>query len=135
MQKRATCLGWNDVFQKDLLFHSFHTFYVFLWSLSIIVRHLRQYLWIEPAIGTVSITVRPNHCFRKDQTCFENTQSLQRCVRVSGPIPHNLHIGSFGRLRLIKLLALGFFYVAASKQKTCILVLPLPSKSAKFSTC
>lgn len=117
MQRRATCLGCNDVFRKVLLFRSFHIFYVFLWSLSIIVWHLRQYLWIEPAIGTVSITVRPNHCFRKDQTCLENTQSLQRCVRVSGSVPHNLHIGSFGQLRLIKLSALGFFLCSSVQVK------------------
>jgi hypothetical protein len=63
----------------------------------------------DPVIPTVSITERPSHCLMIVQTCFVKTQSLQRCVGVSGSTPQSLHIGSFGQFRFDKLFAVKIF--------------------------
>jgi hypothetical protein len=54
-------------------------------------------------------TDNPSHCFKTDQTSFVKTQSLQRCVGVSGSIQHSLQVVSFDQLHLIKLLAVRIF--------------------------
>jgi hypothetical protein len=58
------------------------------------------------------------------QTLQVNGHSRQRCVSVSGAALHNLQIGSCGRPRLARLLAVNISCVEGeSKQRSCILAL------------
>lgn len=52
-----------------------------------------------------------------DQTSFKNVQSLQRCVGVSGSLPHNLHTGSCGQFCLNKLFAVKIFVWSSVQAK------------------
>ena len=101
---------------------------VFLRSLSILARHLRQYEWIEPVIDTMSIAVKLSHCFRSDHPCKDVLLSLGQY--------HIICISDYwASFAWSNCWLLRFFYVVTSKRKICILVPPLPSKSAGASTC